>query len=97
MALTITRIVGPGGADVFFSDGMAKVGYKVVGDGTTNGAGNLPFHKLESVISVQAPQEYAPVINPATKVVSITVPNAAGGGLANGAFTEVWLSGKGGH
>ena len=97
MAVTVTRIVGPSGSDVHFSDGMAKVGYKLVGDGTTNGAVNLPFHKLESVISVQAPQEYAPVINNTLKRVELTVPPAASGGLANGAFTEVWLSGKGGH
>jgi len=97
MAVTVTRIIGPFGNDVFFSDGMAKVGYKIVGDGTTNGAFSLPFHKLESVISVQAPQEYAPVINNTTKQVTGSVPNAAGGGLANGAFTEVWLQGKGGH
>jgi hypothetical protein len=97
MAVTVTRIVGPGGADVFYGEGMAKVGYKLVGDGTTNGAVNLPFHKLESVISVMAPQEYAPVINNSTKVVSLTVPTAAAGGLANGAFVEVWLAGKGGH
>jgi hypothetical protein len=52
---------------------------------------------LESVISVEAPQEYAPVINNSTKQVTMTVPTAAAGGLANGAFTEVWLQGKGGH
>ena len=97
MALTITRITGPFGADVFFDSGLAKIGYKLVGDGTTNGAVSLPFHKLESVISVEAPQEYAPVINNSTKQVTMTVPTAAAGGLANGAFTEVWLQGKGGH
>lgn len=97
MAVTVTRITGPFGADVFYSDGMAKIGYKLVGDGTTNGAFSLPFHKLESVISVQAPQEYAPVINNTTKQVTGSVPTAAAGGLANGAFTEVWISGKGGH
>lgn len=97
MAVTVTRIVGPFGNDVFFEKGLAKVGYKLVGDGTTNGAFSLPFHKLESVISVQGPQEYAPVINNTTKQVTGSVPTAAAGGLANGAFTEVWLSGKGGH
>jgi hypothetical protein len=97
MAVTVTRIVGPFGSDVFFSDGMAQVGYKIVGDGTTNGAFSLPFHKLESVISVKAPQEYAPVINNTTKQVTGSVPTAAAGGLANGAFVEVWIAGKGGH
>jgi hypothetical protein len=96
MAVTVTRIPGPFGADVVFSDGMAKVKYKLVGDGT-NGAVNLPFHKLESVISVQAPQEYAPVINNTLKRVELTIPAAASGGLANGAFVEVELAGKGGH
>jgi hypothetical protein len=97
MAVTVTRIVGPGGADVFFGDGMAKVGYKLVGDGTTNGAFSLPFHKLENIISVDAPQEYQPVINNTTRQVTGSVPTAAAGGLANGAFVEIWLQGKGGH
>jgi hypothetical protein len=97
MAVIVTRIVGPSGSDVHFSDGMAKVGYKLVGDGTTNGAFSLPFHKLESVISVEAPQEYQPVINPTTRQVTGSVPTAAAGGLANGAFVEVWIAGKGGH
>ena len=97
MPVTVTRITGPFGADVFFANGMARIGYKLIGDGATNGAVNLPFHKLESVISVEAPQEYAPVINNTTKVVTVAVPTAAAGGLAAGAFTEVWLQGKGGH
>jgi hypothetical protein len=96
MAYGFARIVGPGGADVFFSDGMAKIGYRITGDGT-NGAINLPFHKLESVISVEADQNHNPVINPATRVVQLTIPAAASGGLANNATTDVWISGKGGH
>ena len=93
MAVTFTRIVGPFGADVFFSDGMCKVKYKVVGDGV-GGAINLPFHKLESVLSVTGgDQTYNPVINNTTKVVTVTVPAA----LPNGAFVEIELAGKGGH
>jgi hypothetical protein len=97
MAVTVTRIAGPHGSDVHFGEGMAKVGYKLTGDGTTNGAFSLPFHKLESIYSVQAPQEYVPVINNTTKQVTGSVPTAAAGGLANGATVEIWLSGKGGH
>jgi hypothetical protein len=52
---------------------------------------------LESVFSVEAPQEYQPVINNTTRQVTGSVPTAAAGGLANGAFTEIWLQGKGGH
>jgi hypothetical protein len=92
MAVTFSRIVGPFGNDVHFSDGMAKVGYKVVGDGV-GGAINLPFHKLASVISVLADQIYNPVIDNANKQVTLTIPAA----LANGTFVEVWLQGKGGH
>ena len=97
MATTVTRIVGPSGADVSFSNGMARVGYRVTGDGTTNGATNLPFHKLESVISVEADMQVDPTINNTTKIVTVTIPTAANGGPANGDFVDIWLSGKGGH
>jgi len=102
MAITFSRVVGPNGNDVFFSDGMAKVIYKVVGDGV-GGAAVLPFHKLESVISVNCDQQYNPVINNTAKTVTITVPTAIAttppvpSPLPNGAFTTVELVGKGGH
>jgi hypothetical protein len=102
MPITFTRVVGPNGNDVFFSDGMAKVIYRVVGDGV-GGSVNLPFHKLESVISVNCDQQYNPTINNTTKVVQITVPAQIAttppvpSPLANGAFTTVELIGKGGH
>jgi len=69
------------------------VKYKIVGDGV-GGAINLPFHKLESVLSVSGvDQTYNPVVNNTTKVVALTIPAA----LPNGVFIEVELAGKGGH
>jgi hypothetical protein len=96
MPVTVTKLLTPFGSDVFFGDGVAKVGYRLTGDGT-NGAVNLPFGKLESVISVEADQNHDPQINNTTKVVTLTIPAAASGGLANGDFVDVWLRGKGGH
>jgi len=102
MAITFQRVTGPFGNDVFFSDGMAKVIYKVFGDGV-GGSVNLPFHKLESVVSVNCDQQYNPTINNSTKVVTITVPTQIAttpvvpSPLPNGAFVTVELVGKGGH
>lgn len=102
MAITFTKLTGPHGNDVFFSDGLAKVKYRVLGDGNTGGgAVVLPFHRLESVTEVKCDQQYNPTINPTARTVTITIPAQLATTpvvptpLANGAFTIVELSGKG--
>jgi|RhiMethySRZTD1v2_1073278.scaffolds.fasta_scaffold2541628_2 hypothetical protein len=100
MAITFTRITGPMGNDVFFDDGMAKVQYRVQGDGV-GGAAVLPFHRLTSVVTVRCDQQYNPTIDNTLRTVTITVPAVIAttpnvpSPLPNNAFTVVELVGKG--
>src|SRR5262249_53286730 len=100
MAITFSKIVGPFGNSLFFDDGLAKVKYRVVGDGV-GGAAALPFDRLTSIVTVHCDQQYNPTIDNVARTVTITVPAQIAttpvvpSPLPNNAFTVVELLGKG--